>query len=284
MLGEIRATRELFRVRAGSRRRGSGGRRRPTATMECRDYRDLAAADADGRLHDEERVAAQEHVEACPGCAAVRQAQLDVKRLVRDRCTPQPASDLLRASVKRSLASVGDSPQRAAPTTLRRVVIAGAIAATILLSLLPGLRSSDSGMIPLLAADIAQAEAVSPEVRTASVSDLASYYAGRGLDFENAVEDLEPHGFHLVGGSTASIGDVKTTLTVYESGEDRLLCRRFRAADFEWPQGGKRIGDSRVYSHDGVHVSLTRLAGDVICAMTSRLPPARFVTASHSDH
>ncbi len=252
--------------------------------MECSDYRDLAAADVDGRLDDRERVAAEAHVAACPACASLRGTQLAIKRLLRERCEPRKTPELLRAAIRRELSRVDAPADRPASSPRRRFVVAGAIAAALLLSLLPVLRTSDRGVIPLLAADMAQADASAPEIRTTSVADLASYYAGRGLDFDNAVEDLEPQGFHLVGGSTASIGDVKTTLTVYESGDDRLLCRRFRAAGFEWPQGGEQIGDSRVYSHDGVYVSLTRLAGDVVCAMTSRLPPSHFVAALHHDH
>ncbi len=154
----------------------------------------------------------------------------------------------------------------------------------LLLSVLPMFRTSETGVVPLLAADVAAAETVPPVHRTASPADLRSYYADGGLSFGNTVEDLKPHGFQLVGGSVSDLDGTPTTLTVYETGGERLLCRRFRDKGFKLPAGGRRIGNSEVFSHDGVYVSLTRLSGDVICAMTSRMPPDRFVTALHADH
>lgn len=165
-----------------------------------------------------------------------------------------------------------------------RILVTGAIAATVLLSTVPLLRRGEPGVIPMLAADVARVEASGVDHPTDDAGDLRAYYAHHGLAFQNSVDDLRPYGFNLVGGSTSRLGAIPTTQTLYEAGSDRLVCRRFRADGFQWPAGGQRMGQSEVFSHDGVYVSLTRLGGDVVCAMISRMPPDRFVTALHGDH
>ncbi len=252
--------------------------------MKCEKYRDLVAAHVDGELCGDDQRGADDHASTCPACDAMRLAQADVIAILADFRTPVPTPELLRAAIEReTVAAETVRPPRMA-FHRRRIVVAGAIAATLLLTVLSRFRTSETAVIPLLAADIAAAETIPPNHRTASAADLRSYYAESGLSFDNTVDDLRSHGFHLVGGSVSDLHGTPTTLTVYETDGERLLCRRFRAKDFRWPEGGRRIGNSEVFSHDGVYVSLTRLSGDVICAMASRMPPERFVAALHSDH
>ena len=256
--------------------------------LKCSEYADLAAAHIDGMLDAVEVQAADEHIALCPECTQIKHKQTAVKSIVRNRVGTRAVPDSVRDAIVKQIgaeAAAGEaskiSPIR---TERRRWLIVGAVAAGMVLTLLPSLRPAESPLIATLAADVAAAHSnPSLEVETTDPSALRGYYAQRGFTFTNTVEDLEPAGIQLVGGSASTIGRAATTMTVYTNGSERIVCRRFRVGDVKLPVGGKKIGSTEVFTRQGVNVALTRL-GDIVCAMASTMPTDQFVASLHSAH
>jgi anti-sigma factor RsiW len=247
--------------------------------MNCRDFSQIAAAHADGQLTPAERLDVEEHLAACPSCREESQRQTAIRQLVRDRIAVVPVPGDLHARV------VGALPASLPPRRQlsRRTVLAGAIAAALVIGIWPLFRTANDGLFAVLQSDVraADTEEISLAMRTDDAAALRSYYLGNGVDFDNAVEDLGSAGLRLVGGTPSSIGGRTTTLTLYEKASDHVVCRRFRLGDVTIPDGGQQIGRSRLFTRAGVHIAITRI-GDVVCAMASNMPREQFVSALHN--
>lgn len=254
--------------------------------MKCNEYKELVAAHADGTLSGDELAGAERHAGACPPCEALRRGQLAVKSLLARRRAFQSAPDSLRTEITRR--TVGDTTERdgaesRSSSWKTRILATGAIAATLLLTLGPLLLGNgDTQLVDTIAADVGRVASIVPELATGSPAELRSYYAHNGITFEDSVEDLEPYGIRLVGGSVSRVGDVPTTLTIYDAGGAPVVCRRFRAGKLELPSGGRRFNKSELYEHNGVHVALTEIDGGVICAMASRTPFEELFASAHA--
>jgi hypothetical protein len=258
--------------------------------MKCSEYKDLVAAHADGQLAGEELGRAERHASTCPPCEALRRAQLAVKALLARHRGRQPAPDSLRAEIARrtvGAAEAGASAPSASSgpgSRKTRILVAGAIAATLLLTLGPLLLGrGDTNLISTMAADIGQIATHSPQLATSSPAELRSYYAHNGLTFDQSVEDLEPYGIHLIGGSVSHVGGVATTLTLYDAAGAPVVCRRFPAGRLGLPSGGRRFNKSELFEHDGVHVAVTKLDNGVICLMASRTPFEKLFASAHAN-
>ncbi len=247
--------------------------------LDCSEYADLAAAHADGVLSAAEAVAADDHAAKCASCAHLRHQQEIARAAVRrgTRTAVAPAS--LRAAVGQQVAAAAEPP-----VANRRWMMVGAVAAGLLLALVPVLRPGHSGLIETLAADVAAAARVPAlDLETDDPAELRGYYQRHGFTFANTVEDLEPAGMHLLGGSASEVGDAATTLTVYEKDGERVVCRRFRANAIDLPAGGRQVGGSEVFTRNGVSIALTRM-GDIVCAMASAMPAEHFVSSLRLAH
>jgi len=226
---------------------------------------------------------ADEHTQGCPPCGYLRVAQREVSGLVR-RLPPDVTSEMMRRRVVRE--TIGNHFSRPSMRVRTRLVVAGSVAAALILGVVSTLRNTQPTIIATLVADV---EAVSSgqlslPMQTSDPQQLRRYYAGNGLAFAATVEDLEAGGLRLVGGGMSSIGGTLTTRTVYESSDDsRVVCRRFPVGNVEWPPGGQRIGNSEVFNHGGVNIALARI-GDVVCAMASNMPRDRFMRAIRVAH
>ena len=251
--------------------------------MRCSEYRELVAAHADNVLDASESEQADRHTEVCPACDLLRMAQRDVSALVR-RLSPDMTSALLQRRVVRE--TMGSRRSRPATRAWTRVLVAGSVAAALILGIVSTLRNTEPTIIATLLADVeaVSASPLSLPVQTSNPQQLRNYYARNGLSFADTVENFEAGGLELVGGGVSSIGDALTTRTVYQSGDDsRVVCRRYLAGEVEWPRGGQRIGNSEVFDHGGVNIALTRI-GDVVCAMASKMPREHFMSAVHVAH
>ena len=249
--------------------------------MECSEYRDLAAAHADGALSATEALHAERHVESCNRCDGLRRQQLAAVELVRTRVPRAAVAAPLREAI---LAKTTHTPT--GRTTRRRLVlsgsVAGAIAAALLLALNITLPTRDSTLIVAMARDVEAARSVGLqlELETNDPDKLRSHYALSRLPFSDTVADLANVGFTLVGGGVSTIGDTPTTRTLYIApGNSQVICRRFSAAGIEWPSGGELVGSSEIFTRQGVQISLKRVGGDVVCAMASKMPRDKFVVA-----
>ncbi len=249
--------------------------------MKCSEYKELVAAHADRQLPSTELERADDHARACPPCEALHSGQIAVKGLLARRRATQVAPDSLRHAIARSTA-VHTAPvaKRARPT---RLILGGAIAALLLLSLIPLLRGGGSDLVGTMASDIARIDNIAPQLATSNLAELRAFYAHRGMTFEQTVPDLDPYGIRLVGGSISHVGDVMTTLTIYDSNGTPVICRRFPADQIDLPSGGRVFNRSRLFEREGVHISLTNIEGGVVCAMASRMPFEQLFASAHAN-
>jgi anti-sigma factor RsiW len=249
--------------------------------MSCNDYRDLVAADVDGELSGAEAAAAAAHLAGCPRCRALRAAQAEVRTLVRSRAARHPAPTLVRARVAAAIERESTPSLRRRPS-LRpwRLVIGGAVAASLAIALAALLWPAAPDLLAVMAADVHDAEAgvLALRMTTAKPEELRRFYQSRvDLPFEESVEDLSGAGFRLVGGRAANLAAAPTTLTLYEGGAGKVVCRRFRAGAVALPEGGETIGGMEVFSTGDVTIRVARLKNDVICVLASTMPRAEFL-------
>jgi len=250
--------------------------------IDCQAYRDLVAADVDGLLDSEEKTGVDAHLEDCIVCTVLRREQAAIRDLVRERPPRHETPEALRERVVAALDKEPPVPKVVPfpkPASRTRIAMVGAIAAVLLLALLPLWRTESPDLLAALVQDVKAAEAqeVPFVLRTTSVAGLRDYYRESGLfEFDKTVDDLGGIGLRPVGGTVAKIGEVNTTLTVYEGASHKIVCRHFKPGSLRIPTGGKRVGDAWVFTKDGVTV-VVHENGGVVCCMASAMPPDEFL-------
>jgi anti-sigma factor RsiW len=262
--------------------------------MDCAEYGEIVAADVDGLLTAAEQSAVDQHLAACARCQVVRRQQQTVKSVLHARApraaVPAPLRQSIVAALDEAQAAtrIDAGARRTARIPRRaRLILAGALAALLVLILRPLWHSSPPDLLAILAQDARAAEGqrVAFALRTSDVDELRRYYRSTGrIEFERSVDDFSAVGLRLMGGRVAQIGDVYTTFSVYEAAAWKVVCRRFRSGQLALPEGGERFGDTRVFTVDGVTICVIRL-GDVICCLASSMPREIFLrqlaAASH---
>jgi len=257
--------------------------------MHCAEYRDLVAADVDRALTAEEAALVRTHVAGCPRCARVRADAEAFKRACRARSWIQPVPADVRQRLLAALdtearpaGSTGGSGARRRPWT--RLLLAGAIAAVLLLMVVPLRFSRTSPAVPAepfatIVRDFkaVEAQAVALQFRTDSVDEMRRYYAQSGaLDFPNTVPNLDPFGYRVEGGSVMQLGTKRSTLTVYRGPQGIILCHRILDPGMQPPPGGETVGMDTFYTVNGITICMHR-EGDVVCFMAVSLPRDEFI-------
>ncbi len=252
-------------------------------TMDCRTYQDLVAAHVDGVLEPQERIDADAHVRACPACAELRGANQRIRSIVRDHAPRHALPPEVRARIVQALDTAAQHDSAAAvPIASRwrvRLVLAGAMAATLLLVIGNPFRPSTPDLLAVLVEDVRNANAGARlgDVRADSVDQLRDYYRSTGkFAFDQTVEDFSDMGLRPVSGALGDIGDVPTTLTVYEGPAGKVVCRRFLSGAIRLPPGGERVGEATVFTVGDVTVRVQRM-GNVICILASAMSREDFV-------
>lgn len=137
--------------------------------LTCSEYREIACADADGRLSAVEEAAAREHVRSRPGCSAEREAQQRARELVR-KIAPRRAPQGLRTRIlSATVGTEARTPRRRLPTV--RMVLTGAVAALLVLALWPFLRPGPRTLMDRILADVAWAEQAAPAASPVAVPE-----------------------------------------------------------------------------------------------------------------
>jgi mycothiol system anti-sigma-R factor len=249
--------------------------------MTCRDYLDLVSADVDGELTAPERAAVEAHVASCARCTKLRRAQAEMRALVRSRATRHATPELLRERIAAELERQPAAESTPAPKAQRwRIIVGGAIAASLAFALASLLRPSPPDVVSVLAKDVhgADRNEMAFAIKTENVDEMRRFYHGRvDVPSEQSVDDLTTVGFRIVGGRTGSIDGASTTVTLYEGGAGKVICRRFRAAEVELPKNGEEIRGMQVFSSEGMTARLARLPNGVVCAMASSMPREEFL-------
>jgi anti-sigma factor RsiW len=230
----------------------------------------------------EERLAVEAHLSSCSRCQVLRDAQAEVKALLRRPSLQRQVPEVLARRIADTLDAQDVMPQttvsvrRAWP---RRALVVGAIAATLVLLLFPLRQQEQPDLLAILAADVKAAEAqeVVFDVEVNDVATLRHHYKQVArLLFERTVMDMSPLGFHPVGGAVRQIGAVPATFTFYRDGSGSILCRRFAAGALEMPAGGEAFENGRLYSRGEVTIWIHQ-DHDATCCLVTTMPQSTFL-------
>lgn len=245
--------------------------------MNCIDYRDLVAAHVDERLSAGERSAVEEHVATCVRCQGIYRDQLSARAALRERLPRMTTPPDVRQTVLSRLQR--EAAEQTQKSPWRRRVLVGALAAGLLLAIVPLLRPRPPSMLALLAADVHEVSANTGMLakRTEQVSELRQFYRTTGqIDFERSADDFSSFGLWLVGGVVRPLGGVPTTFTVYDSALGKVVCRRFRVGALRLPVGGQRVGHNEIFIEGDVTIVVMNL-GDIICTLSTNIPRDEFL-------
>jgi anti-sigma factor RsiW len=257
--------------------------------MHCAEYRDLVAAHVDGMLTEEERLLALAHLGECAACTRLQAAAQDFQRTFRARVGIQTTPFDVRQRLLARLDAEASAPVWRArprfgwPRPIYRAAWVGVAAVLVAVVALPFLRSpAPEPSAEVLAAVVADyraavAQAAPPAISTDRPEELREYYArSGGFQFAQTVMDLGPMGYQLVGGGVVHLGAKKSTMTVYRSARDVLVCHRVDYPDMQLPAGGELIGGDMFYTVGEVTIRVHR-EGNMVCFMASTLPREEFI-------
>ena len=263
-------------------------------TLDCRKYAELVADDVDERLSPANRSAAAAHLSQCPRCAGMRRRQALARSIVRGHALRHTAPEPLRQTIAAAIAGASPADGRepgpaGSHSRPRRRLLVGAIAAGLMLALIPLLRARAPGLLDVMAEDAVAADAhsLSLAFHTRDVGELRRYYRDSGqIRFERSADDFRPAGLEVVGGRIGEVGGVHTTVTLYQGALGWVVCRRFRLGEIPLPKGGETVGPARLFTVDGVTVAVIQL-DDVVCCLATTMPRAqfaRYLSASSGEH
>jgi len=239
--------------------------------MDCDTYHELIVADIDDTLSASERDAVRVHLETCAVCRNARALEAEFAAFLRrgPRLVSAPAA--VEARVRAAL-------ERAAPAHPRRpqlmAVAAGALLAVALTS--AALRPSGVDFVRPITDDyrLALAARLPLDVITGDPRELARYFdASKRFTFPSRVLDLEPTGFHLVGGSIRERQGVVFAVSVYARDGEIVVCHHF--ADGRDHSTDAATETRRYLRARDLGVWVTR-AGGVVCCLTTRMAPQEF--------
>jgi anti-sigma factor RsiW len=255
--------------------------------MHCAEYRDLVAAHVDGMLTEEERSLARAHLGECAACAGLQAAAQEFQRTFRARIGIHTTPLDVRQRVLARLDAEASTPAWKArarfawPRPIYRAAWVGVAAVLAAVIALPFLRAPEppADMLAAVAADYRATESHAAQlaISTDRPDELREYYSRSGaFPFAHTVMDLGPMGYQLVGGAVVQLGAKKSTMTVYRSAHDMVVCHRVEYPEMKLPPGGELIGGDMYYTVGGVTIRVHR-EGGMVCFMASALPREEFI-------
>lgn len=222
--------------------------------MNCQEAQELIEAYGDGELDACQTIELKRHLQDCPGCASLHEAQVALSgglRALRFEAPPE-----LRAKVLDSLRAEESSgriiafypKQRAALWAIAAVALTGAFLAGSVLS--------NRGGSPR---DLLTHEIVASHVRSLMANHLADivstdqhtvkpWFNGK-LIFSPSVVDLAAEGFPLIGGRLDYLHRQSVAALVYSHGKHMINL-------FVWPpaQSPPDSAPGEAITHDGYHL------------------------------
>jgi anti-sigma factor RsiW len=238
--------------------------------VNCNEYRECAAADADGVLGAAEEEA-RRHLERCAGCRAERDRQLAVRGLLRSRARDlHPATPVgLRTRVLATLDEAHAASERGWWSSAVRW--GGVVAFTVAVVLTIVVWNRNAPFTPLIREyDRAANGSLELALRTAKREDLEAYYrqhAAEGIPVH--VVDLSAAGFRLVGGAVADLRGRRARLSVYSDGRYTIVCDYRFAESFSYPLPAS--GEPVFFARGGASFCARRI-GDEVCLLVTRMP------------
>jgi anti-sigma factor RsiW len=234
----------------------------------------------DGRLAPEHRADVLAHLDACPECREAWDALRALRATLR-ALPPVSMPDGLDASIRESLQReplpAPPGPRR--PVARRVVALWAGLAAAALLLLGIYVTRAPALSLPEAMADAFVRDASGPPAvdhATADAADLQQFF-DRHLSFPIHVIDLTMLGYSLAGGRVDRVAGRESSVFVYRAADGRtVLCHMVKGAATELPPAASRVArdgiEFFVYQF-GQRTVVVWAEGDVLCALTSDLPP-----------
>ena len=210
----------------------------------CADKVLLIQAELDGELGVAETAALQTHVLGCPGCRAARSDLRALSVALRREAVRHPAPERLRAGLMARTAPKTAPARRLARHPALAFGLGAALAAGVMLAVLPGQRTASLE-------DEAVASHI-PALQPGHLTDVPSsdqhtvkpWFDGR-IDYAPPVRDFAAAGFPLLGGRLDYLGGRNVAVLVYR--HDRHLIDLY-----VWPAAGQAAPAERARSGYGV--------------------------------
>ncbi|MBI3249152.1 MAG: hypothetical protein HYZ50_21825 [Deltaproteobacteria bacterium] len=260
--------------------------------MTCDAYADLVAAHVDGILTPQELQEVELHCSSCRQCHQlfVQQSGFHTAMAAHRFIVTTPAETeqrLLQALAKEQAVEPTRQTESSWSTWLSqtftwpRLTLGLATASLLAILFLPQFFvSSPAPGLFLQAAHSYRTLVDRQQTLKHQISEpreLAAALNRSGqLDFVTQVADLRPAGYRLQGGSVTRILDQPAAVTVYDSGDDHILCLRLRGKLPPLSASATLVHDHYVYSQDGYTIVYSQFRQHY-CLLISRLPREIFL-------
>lgn len=187
--------------------------------MNCTRLRQLLDAHVDGELDHATAVELDRHLTGCAGCAALREARLDLGRAIRTQAPRFAAPEALRRAVSAGLerAAIRPAPRRPSWAFAGALAAAAAALAFVLGTWVAAPPARDEPLLDQIVAS--HVASLAPgrklvDIASADRHALKPWFVGK-TDFAPAVRDLAAEGFELVGARLDHVGDRQAAAVVY---------------------------------------------------------------------
>ena len=278
--------------------------------MNCNDVSELIPSVLDGELRADERIAVEQHLNACPRCHKELELHSMTKRLIQQRLHRIPAPPELVNQIFTSLA--GDSvPERSTPfrdlvpfriTWKPIAAFAGVLAVFVILLLLPSSKTprSHAGFVAPIDDDIIHQTydnydkfltgSMLPQISSNDSFDVQQFFTQK-VDFKVNVPKMNR--CKLVGGSVSHHRTAPVAHVVYKYGDQMIYLYQVKLQDVLDGNALILPGDvkeelmqncSYIRNHQPDCTMIIRIMDSTVCCFVADVPREQMLSYIDDNH